>query len=247
MVELTTEYSYNQYSPDFMAGKTSSNGNLIVNEDSQHSTYQLVVRDLSVDFPGELPWSSGSPKNIFIGPTNTTGSVHPALSSPSYVYGGFFRATGHPTPWVAYHDEIVQITVQDASINGNQVLRLAHAWSNFYDSSWDEIPTYASPDGKYVIFYSNWNGANASARHDIFIVSASNFYRSDVDNSSATNTTDALLTLRNSLGLSMDGTAWQASATTGDVNCDEVSNSTDALLILRYSLGLNMGETGWCE
>ncbi|KKP67425.1 MAG: hypothetical protein UR66_C0015G0010 [Candidatus Moranbacteria bacterium GW2011_GWE1_35_17] len=71
--------------------------------------------------------------------------------------------------------------------------------------------------------------------------------RSDVDNSSATNTTDALLTLRNSLGLSMDGTAWQASATTGDVNCDEVSNSTDALLILRYSLGLSMGETSWCE
>lgn len=71
--------------------------------------------------------------------------------------------------------------------------------------------------------------------------------RADVDNSSQINTTDALLTLRNSLGLSMNGTAWQASATTGDVNCDGVSNSTDALLILRYSLGLSMSETGWCE
>ena len=71
--------------------------------------------------------------------------------------------------------------------------------------------------------------------------------RSDVDNSSATNTTDALLTLRNSLGLSMNGTAWINSATTGDVNCDEVSNSTDALLILRYSLGLSMNGTSWCE
>ncbi|HBR79962.1 MAG TPA: hypothetical protein DEA46_06035 [Candidatus Moranbacteria bacterium] len=61
-----------------------------------------------------------------------------------------------------------------------------------------------------------------------------------VDNSSVTNTTDALLTLRNSLGLAMTSTAWVNSATTGDVNCDEVSNSTDALLILRYSLGLSM-------
>ncbi|KKP67431.1 MAG: hypothetical protein UR66_C0015G0016 [Candidatus Moranbacteria bacterium GW2011_GWE1_35_17] len=71
--------------------------------------------------------------------------------------------------------------------------------------------------------------------------------RSDVDNSSATNTTDALLTLRNSLGLSMDGTAWQVGAMTGDVNCSGTSNSTDALLILRYSLGLSMEETSWCE
>ncbi len=72
-------------------------------------------------------------------------------------------------------------------------------------------------------------------------------YRGDVDNSSTTNTTDALLTLRNSLGLSMTGTAWQASATTGDVDCNGTSNSTDALLILRYSLGLNMTSTAWCE
>lgn len=71
--------------------------------------------------------------------------------------------------------------------------------------------------------------------------------RADVNNSSQVNTTDALLTLRNSLGLSMDATAWQISATTGDVNCDNVSNSADALLILRYSLGLGMGETSWCE
>jgi len=169
--QLTTEYAYNQYAPDFMAGKTSSKGNLIVNEDSQHSTYQLVVRDLSIDSPGESPWSGGSPKNIFVGPTKTTGSVHPAMSSAQYVYGGFFRSTGHPTPWVAYHDEVVRITVQDASANGNQVLRLCHAWSNFYNNSYDEIPTYASPDGKYVLFYSNWNGSSSTARHDVFIVS----------------------------------------------------------------------------
>ncbi len=71
--------------------------------------------------------------------------------------------------------------------------------------------------------------------------------RGDVDNSGTINTTDALLTLRNSLGLSMDSTAWYISVTTGDVNNDSNSNSTDALLILRYSLGLDMTETSWFE
>ena len=71
--------------------------------------------------------------------------------------------------------------------------------------------------------------------------------RADVDNNSTINTTDAMLTLRNSLGLSMSGTNWYSSTTTGDVNCDGTSNSTDAMLILRYSLGLSMEGTGWCE
>ncbi len=70
--------------------------------------------------------------------------------------------------------------------------------------------------------------------------------RADVDQSSSINSTDALLTLRNSLGLDMSSTNWQASSTTGDVNCDSNSNSTDALLILRESLGLDMSGTGWC-
>ncbi len=70
--------------------------------------------------------------------------------------------------------------------------------------------------------------------------------RADVDQNSSINSTDALLTLRNSLGLNMSSTNWQASATTGDVNCDDSSNSIDALLILRESLGLDMSGTGWC-
>ncbi len=70
--------------------------------------------------------------------------------------------------------------------------------------------------------------------------------RADVDQSSSINSTDALLTLRNSLGLDMSSTNWQVSATTGDVNCDGNTNSTDAFLTLRSSLGLNMGGTDWC-
>jgi len=57
--------------------------------------------------------------------------------------------------------------------------------------------------------------------------------RADVDQNGTVNTTDAMLTLRNSLGLDMSGTNWHASATTGDVNCQDGANSTDAMLILR--------------
>ncbi len=71
--------------------------------------------------------------------------------------------------------------------------------------------------------------------------------RHDVNQDSQINTTDAMLTLRNSLGLDMSQTNWQSSAPTGNVNCDETSNSTDAMLILRYSLGLDMSGTDWCE
>ena len=71
-------------------------------------------------------------------------------------------------------------------------------------------------------------------------------FRADVDNNSQINSTDAMLTLRYSLGLDMGGTDWQTSATTGDVDCSGTTNSTDAMLTLRYSLGLDMGGTGWC-
>lgn len=70
--------------------------------------------------------------------------------------------------------------------------------------------------------------------------------RADVNQDQQINTIDAMLALRNSLGLDMTETAWVSSVTTGDVNCDKVSNSTDAMLILRYSLGLSMNGTAWC-
>ncbi len=70
--------------------------------------------------------------------------------------------------------------------------------------------------------------------------------RADVDQSGTINTTDAMLTLRNSLGINMSNTNWHSSTTTGDVDCNGTSNSTDAMLILRYSLGLSMSGTNWC-
>jgi hypothetical protein len=71
--------------------------------------------------------------------------------------------------------------------------------------------------------------------------------RADTNEDLNINSTDAMLVIRNSLGLSMGGTEWSSEPTAGDVNCDGNSNSTDAMLILRYSLGLDMSGTEWCE
>ena len=79
-----------------------------------------------------------------------------------------------------------------------------------------------------------------------FVESSGTEIRADVDQNSTINSTDAMLTLRNSLGLDMSSTNWVIGTHTGDVNCDDSSNSTDAMLILRKSLGLDMSGTGWC-
>ncbi len=71
--------------------------------------------------------------------------------------------------------------------------------------------------------------------------------RSDVNQDTQINTTDAQLTLRNSFGFDMSSTDWAASAVTGDVNCDGNVNSADVQLILRHSLGFDMESTDWCD
>jgi hypothetical protein len=103
--------------------------------------------------------------------------------------------------------------------------------------------TYATKD-----FVNNNRPQGAS--YDIgafeYVDSGPTVIRANVDQQNGITVTDALLTLRNSLGLTMTNTNWQSSANTGDVNCDNVTNSIDATLILRSSLGLDMGGTGWC-
>ncbi len=68
----------------------------------------------------------------------------------------------------------------------------------------------------------------------------------DVDGSGNVDNVDVALTLRHSVGLSMNGTAWQSGASVGDVNCSGNSTTLDAMLILRKTLGLNLNNTVWC-
>ncbi|MEF3692426.1 MAG: hypothetical protein V3574_05230 [Candidatus Moraniibacteriota bacterium] len=164
--------AYDSYGPDYFSGKHSGFNDKWVNETTQFSNYRLVVRNIQNDEPGKNPWTE-TPKFIFsspISPVGAIGAIHPSYSNSNYVYGGFFRPAGEPDPWVPYYDEIVRI-----KDDGTETLRLAHSWSRFYSNSYDEIPSYASPVGDYVIFYSNWNGGDINARHDVFIVSTLDF------------------------------------------------------------------------
>ncbi len=126
--------------------------------------------------------------------------------------------------------------------NTKLVLSTVNAWSdNQIDITFRKGNLI---DGPAYLYVSDENG-NVNTNGYPITIGASNL-RADVDQSGTINSTDAMLTLRYSLGLSMAGTNWQASANTGDANCDGNSNSTDAMLILRYSLGLDMNGTGWC-
>lgn len=145
--------------------------------------------------------------------------------------------------WDAYYRAIVSSSVPGHALSAILMdARNLWNWESFFDyqDRWWAHQEAVNQTGSYSTFVDDmWNTYRDNGAIPIF--------NGDVDGSGSTNTTDALLTLRNSLGLSMTSTAWQASATTGDVDCNDISNSTDALLILRYSLGLAMDSTAWCE
>ena len=68
--------------------------------------------------------------------------------------------------------------------------------------------------------------------------------RADVNQDARVDVTDALLVNRKILGLDMGVTAWQESATTGDVNCDGATDIVDTQLLVKRSVGLV--EVDWC-
>jgi hypothetical protein len=70
--------------------------------------------------------------------------------------------------------------------------------------------------------------------------------RGDVNRDDEINVIDAMLILKNSLGLNMNGTGWQATFTSGDVDCNGRVNTTAALLTLRESLDLPVAGSGYC-
>lgn len=156
---LASKVNYSSYSgtpPDDFAGKHSGHGEWWVNETSQ-SGYRLARRKPSA--------GKGAPESyVYTRPANGAGTMHPSYSTANYIYGGMFSTTAYNATKV-HLDEILMIKT-----DGTLVTRLAHAWSNFFSNSYDEIPCYGSPDGRYVLFYSNWNGASPAARHDVFLI-----------------------------------------------------------------------------
>lgn len=68
----------------------------------------------------------------------------------------------------------------------------------------------------------------------------------DVNQDLEVTAVDAMLTLRYSLGLNMEGTNWQEAPNVGDANCDGFLGATDAMLLLRRALNLNVNIIEQC-
>ena len=197
-------------------------------------------------------WSS-SWTSIQANHANGYADPSPALGDDGNIYVAF-RGTDNYT---VYSDDLREyITMSDDGgiswsfpdnhLEGGRVgtrsIMRYQTWHNYGGPlEW----TWLEEDGEDTNIYPTLYDLNT----DVLIknITTGSTIRADVDQNSTINTIDAQLTLRNSLDLSMTGTDWQESATTGDVNCDGNSNSADAMLIMRYSLGLSMVGTGWCE
>ncbi len=179
-------------------------------------------------------------------------SLKPYIDTDTWYGLEIHQTTGTP----GNHDAHTEIWLYDSSGNATKIFTKSDGWVQeaghtyaynkfFFGGNQD----FQSEDGLNLVYYVDdfiIDDQRIGPTYFAMLNNQSIATRADVDNNSQINTTDAMLTLRNSLGLDMSGTNWQSSSTTGDVNCDGTTTSTDAMLILRYSLGLDMGGTTWC-
>ncbi len=220
---------------NILYGFLSNNTGRAISLGANHTAH-IYNNTINNCFEGIYHITTAYAKNNIV--QNTSGSAYSGLvsfdSSSNYNVSDDITSTG------GANDKTNQTVSFFSTILGSENLHLGGG-----DISAKDAGTNLSSDIN-LPFSIDIDGEARSGAWDIGADEASTISRSDVDNNSTSNTTDALLTLRNSIGLSMSLTAWLASASTGDVNCDGNSNSTDALLILRYSLGLSMSATSWC-
>jgi len=100
----------------------------------------------------------------------------PVISAP-------YRMPGNDAPWRAWDDEIVAIETDAAPAAGATVWRFAHTRSNIVNDTnpsalwfWYTPRPNVSPNGRFVIFTSNWektlgvDPADKTYREDVFLV-----------------------------------------------------------------------------
>ena len=125
-----------------------------------------------------------TPKQIYWADHTTWNNARPDRLVP--VISGIFRAPTSDTPWRAWDDEIVAIQTDAAAGADAVVWRFAHHRSDVRNdqnaaavSFWYEPRPNVSPDGRWVMFTSNWEktlgtdptaDATTRARQDVFVV-----------------------------------------------------------------------------
>ena len=119
------------------------------------------------------------PKEIYIDDHTTWNNARPDALVP--VISSTFRYGGNTAPWRAWDDEIIAIDTTGGI--GAFVWRFAHHRSNSASDTdpltpyfWYEPIANVSPDGRWVLFTSNWektlgtDSAEGTFRQDVFLV-----------------------------------------------------------------------------
>jgi hypothetical protein len=124
-----------------------------------------------------------SPKEVYLGEHSTWNNARPDRLVP--FVSGLFRSPASDTSWRAWDDEIVAVQT-DAGSQDATVWRFAHHRTDIRSdvdpttgSFWYQPRPNVSPDGRWVMFTSNWEktlgtdptgDAATRARQDVFIV-----------------------------------------------------------------------------
>ncbi len=120
-----------------------------------------------------------STKEVYLDDHTTWSNAQPDRLVP--VISSTYRFGNNTAPWRAWDDEIIGIDV--AAGTGATVWRFAHHRSNTGSDSDPTVPYFwyepianISPDGRWVIFTSNWektlgtDAAEGTARQDVFLL-----------------------------------------------------------------------------
>jgi len=120
-----------------------------------------------------------TPQEIYMADHTTWSNAQPDRLVP--VISSTYRYGNNTAPWRAWDDEIIAIDTTNGA--GGTVWRFAHHRSAIGSDSnaaqpyfWYEPIANISPDGKWVIFTSNWektlgtDSSEATARQDVFLV-----------------------------------------------------------------------------
>ncbi len=125
-----------------------------------------------------------SPKEIYLADHPTWNNARPDALVP--FVSGLFRAPSSTAVWRAWDDEIVAVQTDAAADAEGIVWRFAHHHTDVRNetdptviSFWYTPRPNVSPDGRWVLFTSNWEktlgtdptaDASATARQDVFLV-----------------------------------------------------------------------------
>jgi hypothetical protein len=123
-----------------------------------------------------------TPKEVYLSDHATWGNAQPNVLVPIIAATYRYAASQNTAPWRAWDDEI--IAIQTDAPSGATVWRFAHHRSNIGSDTYPDNPYFwyeprpsVSPDGRWVIFTSNWEKTlgtdvrdGGAARQDVFLL-----------------------------------------------------------------------------